>query len=207
MILPLWYALLLGISLIIYPILLIICIKRYPPPKYSILTRTISGLGLPEHRSYKIFNHTVVYMGLLMMPFPYFVFQVLSKSWLTYIGTGAFFFIPLGLILVGLFPEHKDTPHMIAAVCSIGGALITNIFLLYPILISNFSIAITILQIGVLIICIPLAYSASIQLPSETWQPDQKIEKILENINLWEWMVFLALQIWIAALYINLLIL
>ena len=208
MLLPFWYAILLGVVFIIYPILIVICIHRYPPPKFSILSRTISGLGGPDHpKSAKIFNPTVIIMGILTFPMPYFILQVLPLNVLTYIGIVAFFCIPAGLIIVGFFPEDKNTPHMTAAVMTLGGALISNIFLLYPVLISDLSIAITIIQVITLIICIPLAYSAAIQLPSETWESDVKIEKLIENINFWEWAIFIDLQIWIIAFYINLLIL
>jgi len=203
MLLPMWYAILLGIAFIIFPILLLICIRLYPPPKYSIFTRTISGLGFPEHKSAKIFNPTIITMGIIMIPFPYYIFQILPANWPTYIGIVAFFCVPIGLIFVGIFPEHKETPHMIAAVLSLGASTIANAFLLYPVLQSRLNILITIIQIIVLLISVPLAIAAT-KLPS--YVPDTPIEKLLYNINFWEWSQFLTLQAWMVALYINLLI-
>jgi hypothetical membrane protein len=204
MLLPLWYAIVLGIAFIIYPILLLICIKLYPPPKYSIFTRTISGLGLPEHKSAKVFNPTLISMGIIMIPFPYYVFQVLPATILSYIGIGAFFCVPSGLILVGIFPEHKETAHMVAAVLSLGASIISSGFLLIPILQSDLSIIVTLVQIIVLAIAVPLAIAAANQMPSYT--PDMPIEKLIYNLNFWEWSQFIALQTWIVAIYINLLI-
>ena len=204
MLLPLWYSILLGIAFIIFPILLLVCVRLYPPPKYSIFTRTISGLGLPEHRSAKIFNPTIIIMGLILIPFPYYLFPILPANWLTYIGIVAFFCVPIGLMLVGIFPEHKETAHMFAAVLSLGASIIANAFLLYPILLSDLNIVITIIQILVLSISVPLAIAARKQLPSYT--PDTPIDRLLYNLNFWEWSQFLALQAWIVALYINTLI-
>lgn len=204
MLLPLWYAILVGIAFIIFPILLLVCFRLYPPPKYSIFTRTISGLGLPEHRSAKLFNPMIIIMGLILIPFPYYLFQILPANWLTYIGIVAFFCVPIGLMLVGIFPEHKETAHMVAAVLSLGASIIANAFLLYPILLSGLNIIITIIQILVLSISVPLAIAARKQLPS--YIPDAPIDKFLYNLNFWEWSQFLALQVWIVALYINVLI-
>ncbi len=202
MFLPLWYTILLGIAFGSFAILILICIKLYSPPKYSILTRTISGLGSPEHKSHKIFNPTVLVIGIILTPFPYFLLQVLPPSWMTTLGIILFFGVPLGLILVGIFPEDKETGHMIGAIMSIGGAFIANLLLFYPILQSSLHFVINLFQIIILIFCIPLAYSAVKHMPS--YEPDKPIKKISYNTNLWEWSVFLSLQAWILALYINL---
>jgi len=204
LLLPLWYEILFGITFIGFLISLGICTQLYPPPKYSLLTRTISGLGHPDHKSAKIFNPTMITMGIILAPLPYFLIQVLPASWLTNIGIGAFFCVPAGLILVGVFPEHKESRHIIAAVLSLGGSLLANGFLIYPIFVSPLSNFIIGIQIIILIVCVPLTISAAKQLPSYT--PDQRIEKILYNLNLWEWTQFLTLQTWIFALYLNLII-
>jgi hypothetical membrane protein len=201
MLLPIWYAILFGITVIGFLISLFICTRLYPPPRYSILTRTISGLGHPDHKSAKIFNPIMITMGVVLALFPYFLLQVLPVSWLTNIGIGTFFCVPAGLILVGVFPEHKESGHLVGAVLCLGGSLLANGFLIYPIFISPLSNFIIVIQIIILIVCVPLSISAAKQLPS--YIPDQRIEKILYNLNLWEWSQFLALQTWIFALYLN----
>ncbi|MFX1297749.1 MAG: DUF998 domain-containing protein [Promethearchaeota archaeon] len=202
MLLPLWYAILLGLGFIIFLILIFYCIRLYP--NYSIFTRTISGLGHPDNKSAKIFNPAIIVMGILLILFPYYVFQVLPAIWLTYVGIGLFFCVPIGLILVGVFPEHKEAGHMVAAALSIGGALLTNIFLFYPILISDLSIIVTVTNVIVLITCVPLAIAA--QKTGSSYVPDQHVEKILHNLNFWEWTQFIVLQTWMFTLYLNLLI-
>ncbi|MHA1131586.1 MAG: DUF998 domain-containing protein [Candidatus Helarchaeota archaeon] len=203
MLLPLWYAILLGIGFILLPILVGICIKLYPPPKYSILRRTISGLGSPEHKSYKIFNPMMSGMGIALLPLPYFLMQALPPTWLTYSGSFVFSTIPIGMIIVGIFHEDKNTGHMTGAILAFGGALITNILLFYPVIQSALSIIITVIQVLVFAMCIPLFY-AFIKYIS-VYEPDEPIQKIYLNINLWEWSAFLSLFAWIIALYINLL--
>ena len=206
MLLPLWYAIILGCLFAAIPIILYRCSRLYPPPKYSILTRTISGLGSLEHpKSAKFFNPMMVCMGIIMSFFPYFLLQVLPPRLFTYIGIGALFVVAAGLIMVGLFPEEKETAHMTAAFMCLGGSLISNIFLLYPILLSDLSIAVTIAQIAVLIVCVPLAISAVKTLP--TYEADQPISKLLLNLNIWEWSQFITLQIWLFIVYLNLLML
>ena len=94
---------------------------------------------------------------------------------------------------------------MAAAFMSLGGALLTNIFLFYPILESALNLVINLIQIVILIVCVPLAYAFVKHMP--IYEPDKPIEKISHNANLWEWFVFLSLITWIVALYINLLVL
>jgi hypothetical membrane protein len=205
MILPLWYAVLFGVGIIAVPIILAICIKLYPPPKYSILRRTISGLGEPPHRGYKLFNPMMVTMGIFVLPLPYFLLQVLPPSWLAYVGIVILFAVPFGIIMVGLFHAGKPTGHMIGALSAFGGALIANVFLFYPFLISPLSIIISIMQLELFGICVPLFYAFFKHFP--VYEPDVPIEKISHNLNLWEWSAFLSLLAWIIAVYINLLIL
>ena len=204
MILPLWYAILLAIAFGLFPVIILICLKLYPPPKFSILRRTISGLGSPDHRSHKIFNPTMIIMGIIITPLPYFLLQVLPLNWMTTIGIITFFGVPVGLLFIGLFHENRNTGHMAGAYMSLGGSLLTNIFLFYPILESALNLAINLIQIIILIVCFPLAYAFVKHMPS--YEPDKPIEKISHNVNLWEWSVFLSLIAWIAALYINLLV-
>lgn len=203
MILPVWYAIVFGLALIAFPILLLYCIYLYP--NYSIFTRTISGLGNPDYKSAKIFNPTIFIMGFVLLPFPYFVLQVLPTHWMTTIGIMAFFFNPIGLILVGLFPEHKNIPHMIAATFAMGGILIANIALVYPIFLSDLSIITVIISSITLFTCWPLFISAIKY--TQSYTPDQPIDNILFNVNFWEWIQFIVLQTWISVLYINLLFL
>ena len=200
MIFPLWYAILFGVSIISFIIVIIICIQLYP--KYSILTRTISGLGNQEKRSAKLFNFTIAIMGFIMIPFPYYLFQVLLMRPITYIGIGIFFCNPIGLILLGIFPENKEKPHLVAAGLGMGGSLLANLILLYPILLSTLSIILVVITIIMLIFCVPLTISAIKNVRS--YEPDKKVEKIIFNLNFWEWIQFIVLQIWIFALYVNL---
>ena len=94
---------------------------------------------------------------------------------------------------------------MIAGGLGMGGLIIANIFLLYPIFISDLSIIITVITIITLLNCIPLAIAA--RKTMGTYVPDQPIEKLIYNLNLWEWSQFILLQLWIVSLYINLLFL
>jgi hypothetical protein len=144
-------------------------------------------------------------MGILISPLPYFLLQALPPMWMTYIGIGSFFAVPVGMILVGIFNEDKNTGHMTGAVFSFGGALIANIFLLYPVILSPLSSIVSISQILILIICVPLFYSFVKHMPS--YIPDEPIDKWLYNINLWEWAAFFSLQAWIVAVFINLIVL
>jgi hypothetical membrane protein len=203
MILSLWYAILLGIGIIGFIIIIVICTRLYP--NYSILRRTISGLGHPDYRSAKLFNPTMFIMGFILFPFPFYLIQALPAHWTTIIGIIAFICNPIGLILLGIFPEHKETAHVIAGGLCMGGSIIANIFLLYPILISDLSKIIVVITIIVLLNCIPLAIAA--RKTMGTYVPDQPIAKLIYNLNLWEWSQFLLLQLWIIALYINLLFL
>ena len=203
MILPLWYAILFGIGIIAFISIIIICTRRYP--NYSILRRTISGLGLPDYRSAKLFNPAMSLMGILLFPFPFYLIPALPPHWTTTIGIIAFICNPIGLILLGLFPEHKETGHIIAAGLGMGGLIIANIFLIYPILISDLSKIIAVLTIITLFNCVPLAIAARKTL--RTYVPDQPIDKLIFNLNLWEWSQFILLQLWIVAIYINLLVL
>ena len=86
-----------------------------------------------------------------------------------------------------------------------GGLIIANIFLLYPIFISDLSKIIVVISIIPLLNAIPLAIAA--RKTMATYVPDQPIEKLIYNLNLWEWSQFLLLQLWIIALDINLLFL
>jgi hypothetical membrane protein len=200
---PLWYAILFGIGIILFIIILLICTRLYP--NYSILRRTISGLGNPEYKSAKFFNSAIFSMGILLFPFPYFLFQALPAQWLTYIGIGAFFCNPIGLILLGLFPEHKETGHIIAAGLGMGSLIIANIFLLYPILTSALSKFIVVITVISLMNSVFLAIAA--RKNAGIYVPDQPVEKIIYNLNLWEWLQFILLQTWIVAIYVNLLFL
>lgn len=202
MILPLWYAIVLGVSFIVFPLLIFYCTRLYP--NYSIFRRTISGLGLPEKKSARIFNPTISIVGFILIPFPFFLLQALPAHWTTFVGIGSLICNPIGIILVGLFPEHKNVPHMVAAVLAMGGSLVANIFLLYSIQISAFHTIITIISIILLIVCIPLTFSFIKTGPS--YVPDEKIDHIYENLNFWEWMQFITLQIWLLAIYLNLII-
>jgi hypothetical membrane protein len=203
MILPLWYAILFGIGIIGFITIIVICTRLYP--NYSILRRTISGLGHPDYRSAKLFNPTLIIIGLLLFPFPFYLLQALPPHWTTSIGIIAFFCNPIGLVLLGFFPEHKETGHVIAGGLGMGGLIIANIFLLYPIFISDLSKVIVVITIITLLNGILLAIAARKTIA--TYVPDQPIEKLLYNLNLWEWSQFILLQLWIVALYLNLLFL
>ncbi len=202
MILPLWYAILFGIGIIVFITIIVICTRLYP--NYSILRRTISGLGHPDYRSAKLFNPTLSVMGLLLFPFPFYLIQALPIHWTTTIGILAFFCNPIGLILLAIFPEHKETGHVITGGLGMGGLIIANIFLLYPIL-SDLSKIIVLIIIITLLNSVPLTIAARKTLG--TYVPDQPIDKIVFNLNLWEWSQFILLQLWIVAIYINLLFL
>lgn len=202
MIIPIPYAIIFGVTYIAFIIVIIICTQIYP--NYSILGRTISGLGNPEHKTARIFNISIIIMGIVYLPFPYFLFLAMPKIILTYIGTFFFFLSPIGMILVGFFPENKEKMHAIAAVLAMGGPLLANLILIYPFLISNLNIIIPIISIILLILCVPLCISALKSLQS--YEPDKKIEKIIFNINLWEWLQFIVLRIWVLAIYINLIL-
>ena len=203
MILPPWYAILFGIGIIVFITIIGICTRLYP--NYSILRRTISGLGHPDYKSAKLFNPTLFFMGILLFPFPLYLLQALPAHWTTTIGIIAFLCNPIGLILLAIFPEHKETGHVIAGGLGMGGLIIANIFLLYPILISDLSTIIVVLTIITLFNCVPLAIAARKTL--RTYVPDQPIDKLIFNLNLWEWSQFILLQLWIVAIYVNLLVL
>lgn len=203
MLLPLWYAIMVGLVFIIFPIILLYCRHLYP--NYSIFTRTISGLGNPEHRSTKIFNIAVITAGIILFLMPYYLFQVLPNHWMTWLGVIFLYHNRVGFILVGVFPEHKETPHIIAAVMGMGGAMLANLLLIYPILLSELNNLIVIPSFIALLISIPLL--TALKKNMRSYVPDARIDKLLYNLNFWEWMQFIVLQVWSIFIYLNLLIL
>ena len=201
MILPLWYAILFGIGYVLFNIIIIKCITLYP--NYSILSRIISGLGNTEQKSAKIFNPAILIMGVLLLPFPYYLFQVLPINLISYIGIGTFYSNPIGMVLLGIFPENKEKGHYVAAALGMGGLLLANIILIYPIILSSLNNTIVVITIIMLIFCVPLVISLIKNVRS--YEPDKRIENLFYNLNFWEWFQFIMLQIWIIAVYINLL--
>ena len=203
MILPLLYAIVLGAAFIIFNICLFIYTQIYQD--YSMKRNTISDLGGPEAKTRKLFNPTVIIMGIILFPFPFFVYQALPQSnFLSLIGIIIFYCVPVGLIMVGIFPKDKETPHIISALLSFGGLLITNMVLFQPILFSDLNPIIIIITIIALIIAIPLLISFS---QRDKYEEEEEIKKLFHNLNIWEWVQFIMLQIWMFSLYINLLIL
>jgi hypothetical membrane protein len=203
MIIPLWYSGILLVAFITFNTSLFIYTRIYP--NYSIKRNTISDLGGPEAKTRKFFNPTVFIMGIILLPFPYFVYQALPQTnILSLIGIIIFYFVPVGMLLVGLFPKDKETPHVIAALLCFGGLLITNILLFQPILLSNINFLVLIISIIALVIAVPLLISFS---QRDKYEDGEEIEKLLHNLNLWEWIAFILLQIWMFSLYINLLFL
>jgi len=144
-------------------------------------------------------------MGVCLLPFPFYLLQALPAIWMSYIGIGFFYCSPVGIILVGIFPEDKEVPHLIAAVLAFGGILIALMLLLYPIFISSLNKIIVGILIGLLLIAIPLTISQV--KTGRSYVPDKRIDKLIYNINFWEWMQFLSLEVLIFSIFINLLIL
>jgi hypothetical membrane protein len=201
MILPLWYAILFGVVIIGFSIVIIICTRLYP--NYSMLTRTISGLGNPKYKSHKLFNPAMMILGLATLPLPYYVYISLPPTPLTTIGCIFFICNPIGIFLVGVFNEEKNTGHIIGAVLGMGFLLFATMLLIYPLTQSDifhpFIVAIAAIAI---INCVPLAYSA--YKSARDYVGDVKIDRLLENINFFEWMEFLILQMLIISMYLNL---
>ncbi|NVM54612.1 MAG: DUF998 domain-containing protein [Candidatus Helarchaeota archaeon] len=202
MVLPLWYAILFGLTFILESSLIVYCTRLYPD--YSIFSRTISGLGNPMYKSAKIFNPTISIMGVILSPLPYYLLQVLPPHWMTSIGIGAFFCSPVGIFLVGIFHEERQIGHLIAATLGMGGLITANMVLLYPIFLSSLSNIITAITIISLITSIFLAIAGIKNI--RTYIPNKRITKLLYNLNFWEWIQFIILQVWLGGIYINLLI-
>jgi hypothetical protein len=199
MILPLWYAIVLGLCFIIFFGLLYKCMtdKRLYP-NFSIFRDTISEVQDTSMGSSKYINSAFALMGIVLLPFPYYIMHALPQGLWTTLSTIILYCNPIGLIILSIWPNFTNNMHYIGAGVAMGGSLLSMIFLIQPILLSSIINDILIINIICsLIICIPLVYSNVVS---------GSRAKIMHNPNFWEWLEFFSLQTFILGLFFNLII-
>ncbi len=103
--------------------------KNFQGESYSILNHFISELGNPYKSSYHyIYNYGLMIGGFLLVPFVIYLGKYLNTP-LGYLATIIGSISMASLIALGLLPEHKVYPHLIAALTFfIGSALGIGLF-------------------------------------------------------------------------------
>ncbi|MBD3353363.1 MAG: DUF998 domain-containing protein [Candidatus Lokiarchaeota archaeon] len=199
MLIPIWYAVLFAVCFIIYFILLVICLtSRKLYPEFSIFRDTISEVQDTSMKTSKYINPAFALIGIVLLPLPVFLLDYMPRAGLTNIAILILYCNPLGLIILSIWPNFTNNMHYIGAGIAMGGTLLAMILLFLPILRSQYiSNVILIISIFALIICIPLVYSNVTNGPRS---------ELIHNPNIWEWLEFFTLQLFIIALYLNLVI-
>ena len=194
---PIWYAIILGISFVIFYILLFVCLfskKLYPG--FSIYRDTISEVQDTSMKTSKYINGAFAQFGILMLFFPPYVYQLLPNHFLSFSGCILLYCCPVGLIILSIWPNFTNSMHYIGAGVAMGGSLLSMIFLIYPLITSPFFNVILVIVISIsLLVCIPLVYS-NVNYGSRA--------NLMHNPNFWEWFEFFMIQIWVLFLYLNL---
>lgn len=196
MILPLWYTILLGSCFILYFCLLYKSTSdENLYPNFSIYRDTISEVQDTSMESSKYINSAFAIMGIALLPFPYYVMNVLPEGLITTISIFVLYCNPIGLIILAIWPNFTNNMHYVGASVAMGGSLLAMILLIHPILhssiISDFLIVIIIFS---LLICVPLVYSNLVY---------GSRAKLIHNPNFWEWIEFFSIQAFIIGLFLN----
>ena len=198
MALPLWYSITFPVVFVSFFILIYISYKKFP--HYSILTRTISGLGNLKRKSGLFFDIGLILIGSSSIPLFYFLYQELPQSLLSSIGIVLLFVGgSVGSTLEGFFDESKLKPHLFSSFIAFGAIIIGSILLISPFLqseaIPNWMVILNILIPITSVFC---GISALYNIP---YKPGIK-KPILHNVNLWEWILFLVICLWISLIFI-----
>jgi hypothetical protein len=193
MLIPLWFAISYPIAIIFFILILYFCSKKYPKKKhYSILSRSISGLGNEKYESSKLFKEDFFFIPLANVFLISFLSLFLHKNNFSVISI---YFLLIGeaatLITSFATEDFKNKVKFIAHLIFSSIAFASTIigFILLGFSLKSMSILVIPFSFLPLLLGIFAGISVFYNLK---YVPDVK-KPILKNINFWEWLMFFSI--------------
>jgi len=198
---PFWFIIAYPVILLSSIIFLLFAMKKYG--HFSLLRRTMSGLGGEHKKSQIYFDISMILVGLGTIILAYFLNLKLPNTIENIIMTFAMVMACVGTIFVSFFPESfrkkdKLVTHYMTAGTAFAGFFIAALFFSIIILTTNISNWLLIFPILVILSLIGCSHTIKYNKP---YYPGIK-RKFMKNINIWEWFSIISIFIWVISLYL-----
>lgn len=208
MLIPTWFAILYPAAIIVSLFMLYASSKQYPQKKhYSILSRSISGLGNKKYKSCKLFREDIFFIPVINIILIYFLYLSLAKTTTVYVGIAFLIIGEISTILTSFATEdftnkRKFITHFVFSIIAFLFTIVGLIILAFVFKDSTIFKQVVPFNFLPIIFGILAGIAAIYNLK---YAPDVK-KPLFKNIDLWEWMMFFSIILCFVLIYFSLLL-